>query len=208
MEDLLSGGATHLSGIGEAVTQSGNTPVGVAGLTEVEDSRVHWYAVRTNSRHEKRVCEYLKHREVECFLPLYETVHRWRNGCNARVELPLFPNYLFVKTDPRERVRVLEVPGVLSFVGSSNELWPLPTFEIEALRSGLHLRKFEPHDYLVVGQKVRIIAGPLSGLVGILVRKRGEPRVVLSLDLIQRSVAVEVDAGDVEAIRPVALHLV
>jgi transcription antitermination factor NusG len=208
MEDLLSGGATYLSGMGEAVTQSGKTLVGFAGRNETDDPRVHWYAVQTYSRHEKRVCEYLSHLDVECFLPLYETVHRWRNGCKARVELPLFPNYLFVKTDPRERFRILEIPGTLSFVGSSNELWPLPTFEIESLRSSLHLRKYEPHDYLVVGQKVRIIAGPLSGLAGILVQKRGEPRVVLSLELIQRSVAVEVDAGDVEVIRPVASHLV
>jgi transcription antitermination factor NusG len=168
------------------------------------DSCVHWYAIQTFPRHEKRVHEYLAYREIECFLPLYRTVHRWKNGCNTQVELPLFPNYLFVRTDPRQRVRVLEVPGTLSFVGSSGELWPLPAFEIESLRNSMHLRKFEPHDYLVVGQKVRITSGPLANLTGILVRKCGGLRVVLSLDLIRQSVAVEVDAGDVEVIGQVA----
>lgn len=198
----LSGVATQLSGNGEALIQHVNEISGCLGTSEIEGSTPHWYAVRTSSRHEKRVQEYLQYRDIECFLPLHRTIHRWRNGCKVQVELPLFPNYLFVKTDPRFRVRVLEVPGTVSFVGSGSELWPLPTFEIESLRSSLHLRKFEPHDYLVVGQRVRIKAGPLDGLAGILVRKCNGLRVVLSLDLIRQSVAVEVDADDLEVIGP------
>jgi transcription antitermination factor NusG len=206
MQGLLSGGTTHLSGAGEAMTQFGNARARAAVRTRADDPRVRWYAVQTYSRHEKRVHEYLQWRGIECFFPIYQTVRRWRNGCSVQVELPLFPNYLFVRTDPRDRVRVLEVPGTLALVGSKAKAWPLSTFEIESFRCSLHLRKFEPHDYLVVGKKVCIIAGPLIGMTGILVRKCGGLRVVLSLDLIQQSVAVEVDADDVAVIGPAASH--
>jgi transcription antitermination factor NusG len=158
----------------------------------------HWHAIYTSPRHEKRVHEHLSHRNIETFLPLYRTVHRWKNGCRPTVELPLFPGYLFVKIGPRQRVPVLGVPGVLSFVGTRAEPAQLSDFEIETLRSGLHLKKFAPYRDLVMGEKVRIKAGPLTGLAGVLVRTSNGPRVVLTLDLIQQSVAVELDAADVE----------
>lgn len=157
-----------------------------------------WYAIYARPRHEKRIQKHLSYREVECFLPLYRFVHRWRNGCKPVVELPLFPGYLFVKIGQRERVRVLEIPGVLSFVGTKAEPAQLSDFEIETLRSGLHLKKFAPYPDLVVGEKVRIKAGPLSGLAGVLVRTMNGLRVVLTLDMINQSVAVELDATDVE----------
>jgi transcription antitermination factor NusG len=147
------------------------------------------------------VREHLSYRAVECFLPLYRAVHRWKNGCKPVVELPLFPGYLFVKIGQPERVRVLEVPGVLSFVGTRLEPARLSDFEIETLRSGLHLQKVEPYSKLAVGQSVRIMAGPLSGLVGVLLRHNNSFRVVLTLDLIKQSVAVELDGNDVEPIR-------
>ena len=162
----------------------------------------HWYAVHTSPRHEKRVREHLEHRRVECFLPLFRTVHRWKNGSKAQVELPLFPGYLFVNIARSERVQVLDVPGVLAFVGTKSQPAQLPDAEIETLRSGLHLQKFEPYTNLVVGQKVRITAGSLAGLTGVLVRSAKGFRIVLTVDLIHQSVAVELDAADVE---PVAL---
>ena len=161
----------------------------------------HWHAIYTSPRHEKRVHEHLSYRDVESFLPLYRTVHRWKNGCKPVVELPLFPGYLFVKIAQPERVRVLEVPGVLSFVGTRVEPARLADFEIETLRSGLHLQKVEPYSDLAVGQSVRIMAGPLTGLAGVLLRHNNGFRVVLTLDLIQQSVAVELDAADIEPIR-------
>ncbi len=97
-----------------------------------------------------------------------------------------------------ERVRVLDVPGVLSFVGPKGEPAQLSDFEIETLRSGLHLHKFEPYRGLAIGRKVRIIAGPLQGLEGTLVRNGKGLRVVITVDLIQQSVAVELDADTVE----------
>jgi transcription elongation factor/antiterminator RfaH len=158
----------------------------------------HWYAIYTSPRHEKRVQEHLSYRNVECFLPLCRTIHRWKNGCKPLVELPLFPGYLFVKIGQPERVRVLDVPGVLAFVGPRAEPARLQDFEIETLRSGLHLQKVEPYRNLVVGQSVRIKAGPLAGLVGVLLRHNNSYRVVLTLELIRQSVAVELEAGDVE----------
>jgi transcription antitermination factor NusG len=158
----------------------------------------HWYAVQTNPRHEKRVCEHLRHRRVECFLPLLRSVHRWKNGCKAQLELPLFPGYLFVNIPRSERVRVLDVPGISCFVGPKGEPARLSDFEIETLRCGLHLQKVEPHRGLAIGERVRIHAGPLQGLEGVLLRNANGLRVVITVDLIQQSVAVELDADAVE----------
>ena len=162
----------------------------------------HWYAICSTPRHEKRIHEYLSFRNLECFLPLYRSVHRWKNGCKHVIELPLFPGYLFVKIGLRQKIRVLEIPGVLSFVGTKVEPAPLSDFEIETLRSGLHLKKFTPYSDLVVGEKVRIKAGPLTGLSGVLVRTTNGLRVVITLDMINQSVAVELDAADVEPLTP------
>ncbi len=160
-----------------------------------------WFAAYTSSRHEKRVALHFAEREIEAFLPLYATRHRWKNRCEVTVELPLFPNYVFVRTAARERVRILEVPGVLALVGTGKIPAPLPDFEIEMLRSGVGLRRIEPHPYLVIGERVRITAGPMTGMEGVLVRKKNNFRVVLALDAIMRSVAVEVDAEDLEPVR-------
>jgi transcription antitermination factor NusG len=114
------------------------------------------------------------------------------------LELPLFPTYVFVRIAQGARSAVLGTPGVLSIVGSPKEPWPLPDFEIDALRSGLLERRIEPHPYLIVGERVRIKAGVMAGVEGILARKKNDLRVVLSLDTIMRSVAVEVDEDDIE----------
>jgi transcription antitermination factor NusG len=163
----------------------------------------NWFAAYTYSHHEKRVASHFHERQIESFLPLYSTRHRWKNGCDMNLELPLFPNYVFVHIDPRERVRILEVPGVLSLVGFGRNLSPLPDFEIEALRSVLGQRKIEPHAYLVIGERVLIKAGPMTGMQGVLLRKKNNFRVVLALDAIMQCVAVEVDADDLE---PAARH--
>lgn len=163
-----------------------------------QEFSANWFAAYTSSHHEKRVASHFAEREIESFLPLYSTRRRWKNRCEMNLELPLFPNYVFVHIDPRERVRVLEVPGVQSLVGFGRTPAPLPHFEIEALRAGLGQRGIEPHPYLVIGERVRIKAGPMTGLEGVLIRKKNNFRVVLALDVIMRSVAVEVDADDLE----------
>src|SRR5450759_340430 len=160
-----------------------------------------WFAVYTTPRHEKAVARHFESRVIESFLPLYREMHRWKNGCRVSVEQPLFPGYIFARIGRRDSNQVLAVPGVLQIVGSGREPQALPDFEIEALRSGLHLRRFEPHPYLVVGEKARIKSGSLAGMVGVLARKKNNLRVVLTLELIMRSVAVEVDADELERVR-------
>lgn len=159
-----------------------------------------WFAVYTTSRHEKRVTRHLEQRGIEHFLPLYRAQHQWKDGSMAVVDLPLFPGYVFVRIDTRERVGVLEVPGVISMVGTGSRPAPLPDFEVEALRAGLDPRRAEPHPLLSVGERVRIRVGALAGLEGIVLRKKNGFRVVLTLDLLMQSIAIEVDGDDVEPV--------
>jgi transcription termination/antitermination protein NusG len=137
-------------------------------------------------------------RDVEYFLPLYKAERKWRNGCKVEVEFPIFPNYVFVHVDRRASYRVLDAPGVVAFAGSGRLPALVPDSEIEWLRNELPLRKFEPHPYLVVGSRVRIKSGPMAGMNGVLIRKKGGFRVVLSIDLIRQSVAVEVGIDEIE----------
>jgi len=157
-----------------------------------------WYAVWTRSRHEKAVAEQLERKSVETFLPVYETIRQWKNG-RHKVQSPLFPGYAFVRIALRDRLEVLKVPGVVRLVGFNGTPTPLGDEEIESLRRALAQgARAEPHPFLTVGRRVRITAGPLQGAEGILIRKKGDPRVVLSIDLIRRSVAVEVDSTGLE----------
>ena len=157
-----------------------------------------WLAAYTTPRHEKSVVRHLEVRDVEHFLPLYKAVRKWKNGCRVEVEFPVFPSYVFVRVDRRLSSRLLDTPGVLAFAGSARLPLPIPDHEIEWLRNELPLRKFEPHPYLVVGSRVRIKSGSLAGMSGVLTRKKSGLRVVLSIDLIRQSVAVEVDMDEIE----------
>jgi transcription antitermination factor NusG len=159
-----------------------------------------WFAACTRSRHEKRVAEELEQRGIESFLPLCRAAHRWKDRRKI-VALPLFPGYLFVHIPVEDRLRVLELYGVARFVGFSGMPVEVPERDIRALRSGLVNNLWvEPHPYLKVGGRVRVRSGPLAGAEGILVRKKGDLRLVLSFDAILRAVAVEVDASDVEPV--------
>ena len=161
----------------------------------------NWFAVFTSPRHEKRVQQHFSQRNVEHYLPIYRSPRKWRNGLKVVLDLPLFPGYIFVRIKRTERVRVLEVPGVLAIVGgTAGKMTPLPETEVEALRSGLHLRQAEPHPLLTVGERVRIRSGALTGLEGVVVRKKNSLRVVLTMDLIMQSIAVEVDGEELEPV--------
>jgi transcription antitermination factor NusG len=159
-----------------------------------------WYAAYTASNHEKRVREHLEQRRVVAFLPVYETVRRWRDRWK-RLELPLFPGYVFVRMALVDRMRVLQIPSVVRLVGFNGHPSPLPDEEIEGLKKGLASGVLaEPHPFLTAGRRVRIKSGPLAGRQGILLRRKGSLRVILSIDLIMRSVVVDVDADGVEPI--------
>lgn len=170
-------------------------------LIAIGEPSLKWFAVYTSPRHEKAVVRQLDARHLESFLPLYSSVRRWKNGCRVTVDRPLFPSYVFVRFERRNSVKVLQTPGVLSIVSSGREPSALPCAEIESLRAGLTLRQFEPTPYLVAGEKVRITAGSLEGMIGLLVRRKNDYRVVLTLDLIRQSVAVEVGADEIELLK-------
>lgn len=163
-------------------------------------SQPYWYVAQTRAQHEKRVAEQLLARGIEHFLPLYETVSR-RKDRRVRLQLPLFPGYVFVRVPLQERLRALETPSVARLVGFGGLPVPMPDDEMEAMRRGLTSQlRAEPHPYLNVGRRVHIKSGPLAGLEGILLRKKGF-RLVLSIDLIQRSVVADVDIADIEPLR-------
>lgn len=157
-----------------------------------------WYAVFTLPQHEKSVVNHLNLREIESFLPTYETVRIWKNRQKMKLILPLFPGYLFVCISSRERAGVLQSPGVLHILGNGREHVALPNAEIECLRSGLSMERFEPYRELVVGERVRIKRGAMQGVCGTLVRRSSGLRFVLTLELINQHAAVQVSAEDLE----------
>jgi transcription antitermination factor NusG len=168
------------------------------GLQLIAAKTPRWYAVFTMARHEKKIAWHLGQREIESFLPLYKTKHRWKNRCTVALELPLFPNYLFVRIDPRERLGVLSVPSVLSIVSVGREPLAVADQYITGLRDGLLTNRIEPHPGLDVGDRVRITRGAMADMIGVLDRQKNAFRVVLSLEMIGRSVAAEVDLADIE----------
>jgi transcription antitermination factor NusG len=189
--------ATMVSG---AVQEEGaGLPAEYAGLP-AEYLEERWYAAQTYANHEKRVLEQLSQRTVEAYLPLYASVRRWKDR-RVRLDLPLFPGYVFVRLALRDRLRTLQTPGVVRMVGFGGQPTALPDQEIDALRQGLaRAIRIEPHPYLKVGRRVRVTTGPLQGLEGILARKKNSSRFVISLDLIMRSVAAEIDVAELEPV--------
>lgn len=162
------------------------------------DQPSNWYAVYTCARHEKRVKQQLELRQVHCALPLYRAVHRWKDR-RKTLDLPLFPSYIFVHLALADRVRVFGIPGVVSFVCAQGKPLALPPQEIGPFlfKDGAS-RCIEPHPFVQVGRQVRLRNGPLAGLEGTLLRKKEGLRLVVSIEMLMRSVAVEVDAEDVE----------
>lgn len=169
-------------------------------VPDSEKTSAHWYAAYTNARHEKVVARQLEERRIETFLPLYRSWRRWKDR-RKQVELALFPSYVFVRIGAQEKLRVLQVSGVVHIVSFNGQLAALPEHEIDVLRNGLENQVYaEPHPYLRVGRKVRVVRGPMEGTEGILVRKKDKYRVVLSIDVLMRSVAVEIDGSDLQAL--------
>jgi len=124
----------------------------------------NWYAVYTAPQHEKSALKQLCVRDIETFLPTYETVRGWKNRQRIKLTIPLFPTYLFVRINLRERTRVLQSPGVLRIVGNRKESVPLRDCEVDFLRSGSCSNRIEPYRELVVGERVRIKSGVMQGL--------------------------------------------
>jgi transcription antitermination factor NusG len=182
-----------------------------AGISSIPDKQLsttlyatmrNWFAVYTATNHEKHVALQLRSKEIETFLPMYSVAKRWKNRVTAKVEMPLFPSYVFARIAPTERIRVLEIPMVYSIVGNRRGPIALPEGEIERLRIALQGRQAHPYTYVKVGHRVRVRSGAFAGFEGVVVRTYGGLSVVLSIDLIQRSIAVHVDAEELESCTP------
>jgi transcription antitermination factor NusG len=172
--------------------------VEIQGANQVAAAR--WYAVYTCARHEKRVAEEMERRQLHGFVPLYRATHRWKDR-RKEVVLALFPSYVFVHLALPDRLRVLEIPGVVSLVGSQGRPTPLAAEEIEPFRRAAGSVQMEPHPYLRTGHRVRLRRGPMVGLEGVLLRRKEGLRLIVSIEILMRSVAVEVDESDVEPCR-------
>ena len=161
-----------------------------------------WYAVQTRARHERVVSRRLSETGVTTFLPTVTEIHRWSDR-KKTVELPLFSCYLFVKLVPsnEERLRVLQVDSVLRFVGIRGLGTSIPDEQIDAVRVLVDEQlPFCSHPFLKIGQRVRIRGGAMDGVEGILTSRNGDQSLVISVDAIQRSLAVRVQGYDLEAI--------
>jgi len=163
-------------------------------------TRKNWFAVFTTPRHEKRVEEHFRVREIESFLPLYQTPRQWKDGSKGTLQLPLFASYIFVRISFGERLPVLAIPGVISIVGGGRESSSVPGSYIHFLREGLQQGKIQPHSYLTSGTRVRIRSGLMAGMEGILLRNKNDFRVVIALEMIMKSVRVEVEMDDIEPV--------
>lgn len=172
--------------------------VDLAATLPIEPQGANWYALYTAPRHEKSVADQINRRGISCFLPLYRSIRRWKDR-RKELAMVLFPGYIFVHMAPHDRLQVLQLPGAVRLVTFNGRPVALPVQEIEVLRSrlsGTYL--MEPHPYLRVGRRIRVRSGPLQGLEGVIVRMKDRCRLVFSIDLIMRSVAVEVDEDEVE----------
>lgn len=161
-----------------------------------------WYALLTRARHEKIVAHRLRERGVTAFLPLVTEVRRWSDRKKS-VEFPLFSCYVFARLLPTNEARLtaLRIDGVFSLVGARGEGTPIPDQQIDAVRRLLEERlAWHSHPFLKIGQRVRIRSGALDGVEGILVSRSGESTLVISIDAIQRSLAVRVEGYDVEPV--------
>jgi transcription termination/antitermination protein NusG len=160
-----------------------------------------WFAVQTRPRFEKKVNAELQEKGIEAFLPLRSALHHWSDR-QRLIHQPLFPGYVFVRSFSTldARVAVLRTNGVDKFVGVRGIGTPIPDFEIEAMRKILEEKiPIEPYPYLKLGQFVRIRGGALDGIRGILTRINGDQSLIISVELIQRSIAMRVTGYDVEA---------
>lgn len=159
-----------------------------------------WYAVYTHARHEKKVAQQMRERGIEHFLPVYRSMRVWKDR-RKELDLVLFPGYVFTRIDVAEKLRVLQLPGVVHFVSFNGQPMALAGHDLEALRNALQQGlRAEHHPYLTAGRRVRVVRGPLTGARGVLQRLKTNCRIVISIDAIMRSVSVEIDESDVEPV--------
>lgn len=167
----------------------------------LKGSTLHnWYAVCTRHQHEKVVARVLEYKDFETFLPLYKARRRWQDRVKE-ISVPLFPGYVFVGEHLKPWLPILTTPGVTSIVSCGGRPAGIPFSEIEAVRQIVESTlRVEPHPFLKSGDWVRVKYGPIAGVEGILLRKKNIARLILSVEILGKSAAVEVDATHVEPI--------
>ena len=195
-----------ITGVQNVVTQAGEATHSIGDLTFTQSAASvveHlWFAVQTKPRHEKRVAAELEEKGLVAFLPLITEVHQWSDR-KRRVELPLFSTYVFVRLggEHNSRIKVLQTKGVFSFVGVRGMGSPIPDDQIETLQTIIRERvSFSQHPFLNVGQKVRVRGGSLDGICGVLSAINNDRSLIVSVDSIQRSLAIRVEGYSVEPI--------
>ncbi len=161
---------------------------------------LNWYAIYIKHNHERKSADLLARKGIEVLLPLYKSVRCWKDRKKS-LAMPLFPGYVFLRSSLRNKIEILSTPGVFFIVESAGHACPIPEHEIQAIRtieqSGA---LFEPHPFLKSGEFVRIRSGSLSGITGIYLKPKNKHRVVVTIELLRKAVAVEVDATNVEKI--------
>lgn len=159
-----------------------------------------WFAVYTMPKCEQSVRRLLDFRQIESFLPTFEVQRAWKNRQRVKLQRPLFPSYVFVHINPRQRAAVLGAQNALRIVGNSHGPLPIPDQEIEFLRSDFCTKRVEPYLDLVVGTRVRVRSGPMEGLEGTLVEKRNNLRFVFTVAMINQHAAIEIQADELETV--------
>jgi transcription antitermination factor NusG len=169
--------------------------------TVVKSDPSPWWAIYTRHQHERVVADTLYAKNFEVFLPAYESVRRWKDR-KKLISLPLFPGYVFVRGELHRKLQIVSTPGVHMILCRGERVATVPEAEIEAIQRAMEGRyRVEPHPFLQCGEQVRVVRGALEGVSGILLRKKNWDRLILSVDMLAQSVAVEIDASDVEPTR-------
>jgi transcription termination/antitermination protein NusG len=169
-------------------------------LSDNGEAAPEWFAAYTMSRHEKRIAAHCERLGIEQFLPLYTWQRSWKNRTRIDLQMPLFPNYIFVRLMPQDQGPLMRLPGLLSIVGNAAGPLVIPDADMESLRRIIACKTIEPHPLLTTGDKVRVITGPMAGVIGIVLKKGNGLRFIVTLDMIGKSVSLQIDAGALELI--------
>ena len=164
----------------------------------MQNSTLAWSLIYTEAHHERKVAARLALKGIEAFVPVFRLQRRWKNRTTNTVMVPIFPRYVFVKSDASNRARVLADPGVLCFVDAAEQVEIFPERLLDVLRNGLCLDRIEPHPYLPSGPNATVARGPLMGLRGIRVKEGQQERLILSFELLKQSIAISVEPGELD----------
>jgi transcription antitermination factor NusG len=172
------------------------SPTPDTGIQCVDGSQ-NWHALFTRHQHEKSVAYALTSKGYEVYLPLYRAAHHWKDRLKE-LWLPLFSCYVFIRGGMERRLQIVRTPGILQIVGWGGQPAVIPVMQLDAVRKMIESsHSVEPHPFLTCGDRVRVINGPLAGVEGILVRKKGSVRLIVSVEMLGRSASVEIAGTDV-----------